>query len=86
MRKRMTQCADAAVATHRCRPRGLHLGIVAPMIIVLARLSQGFATGGEFSSATTILVEIDRDYRIRLRGVTHSAGCGPGGPSCRRAK
>jgi MFS transporter, MHS family, proline/betaine transporter len=34
------------------------IGIAAPLVIVLARLLQGFATGGEFSCATTFLVEI----------------------------
>ncbi|WP_206995764.1 MFS transporter [Trinickia mobilis] len=33
------------------------IGISAPLLIVLARLMQGIATGGEFSSATAYLVE-----------------------------
>ena len=33
------------------------IGLVAPLLIVLARLLQGFATGGEFASATAFLVE-----------------------------
>jgi MFS family permease len=33
------------------------IGIAAPLLVVLARLLQGFATGGEFASATTFLVE-----------------------------
>ena len=33
------------------------IGIAAPMIILLARLLQGLATGGEFASATAFLVE-----------------------------
>ncbi|TLS42936.1 MFS transporter [Streptomyces montanus] len=33
------------------------LGIVAPMGIILARLIQGFAAGGEFGAATSFLVE-----------------------------
>src|SRR6185436_1943284 len=32
-------------------------GIAAPLIILLARLLQGFSTGGEFASATSFLVE-----------------------------
>jgi len=39
------------------------IGIAAPLIIVLARLLQGFATGGEFSCATTFLVEIAPAHR-----------------------
>lgn len=33
------------------------IGIAAPLLIVLARLMQGLATGGEFASATAYLVE-----------------------------
>ena len=34
------------------------IGIAAPLVIVTARLLQGFATGGEFSSATAFLLEM----------------------------
>jgi len=33
------------------------VGLAGPLVIVLARLLQGFATGGEFASATSFLVE-----------------------------
>jgi MFS family permease len=33
------------------------IGVAAPIIILLARLLQGMATGGEFASATAFLVE-----------------------------
>jgi len=33
------------------------IGIAAPLLMVLARLLQGLATGGEFASATSFLVE-----------------------------
>lgn len=33
------------------------IGIAAPLLILMARLLQGFATGGEFASATSFLVE-----------------------------
>lgn len=33
------------------------IGIAAPLLMVFARLLQGFATGGEFASATSFLVE-----------------------------
>ncbi|MDR2225279.1 MAG: MFS transporter [Providencia sp.] len=33
------------------------IGIIAPIIIILARLIQGFAAGGEFGAATTLLLE-----------------------------
>ena len=34
------------------------IGIAAPLLMVFARLLQGFATGGEFASATSFLVEM----------------------------
>jgi MFS transporter, MHS family, proline/betaine transporter len=33
------------------------IGVAAPLIIVLARLPHGLATGGEFASATSFLIE-----------------------------
>ena len=41
------------------------IGIAAPVLMVLARLIQGFSTGGEFSGATTMLIEF---APRRLRG------------------
>lgn len=38
-------------------PTYASIGIMAPLLMVLARLIQGFSTGGEFSGATTLLVE-----------------------------
>jgi len=40
------------------------LGLMAPVLIVLARLIQGFSAGGEFASATALLIEYaPRDKR-----------------------
>jgi MHS family proline/betaine transporter-like MFS transporter len=39
------------------------IGIVAPVIIVVARLLQGFSAGGEFGSATAFLAEQDSGRR-----------------------
>lgn len=38
-------------------PTHAAIGIAAPILMVLARLIQGFSVGGEFSGATTMLVE-----------------------------
>ncbi len=38
-------------------PSYQHIGIAAPLLILLARLVQGFAVGGEFGSATAFMVE-----------------------------
>jgi MFS family permease len=47
----------ASIAMVAFAPTYAAIGVAAPMIIVLARLLQGFATGGEFASATAFLVE-----------------------------
>ncbi len=36
------------------------IGVGAPLLIVIARMLQGFATGGEYASATAFLVEARR--------------------------
>jgi MFS transporter, MHS family, proline/betaine transporter len=46
-----------SMATVACAPPYAAIGIAAPLLVVLARLLQGFATGGEFASATAFLVE-----------------------------
>ncbi|BBU26669.1 MFS transporter [Burkholderia sp. THE68] len=38
-------------------PSYAHIGLAAPLLILLARLVQGFAVGGEFGSATAFMVE-----------------------------
>ena len=38
------------------------IGILAPLLVVLARLIQGFSVGGEFGSATAFLAEQDPDW------------------------
>lgn len=44
------------------------IGIGAPVLIVFARMMQGFATGGEYASATAFLVESAPDNRRGLYG------------------
>jgi MFS family permease len=46
-----------SMAIIACAPPYAAIGIAAPLLVVLARLLQGFATGGEFASATAFLVE-----------------------------
>jgi MFS family permease len=46
-----------SMATIAFAPSYATIGIGAPLLMVLARLLQGFATGGEFASATAFLVE-----------------------------
>ncbi len=47
----------AAIAIIAFAPTYATVGVAAPLIIVFARLLQGFATGGEFASATVFLIE-----------------------------
>jgi MHS family proline/betaine transporter-like MFS transporter len=46
-----------AIAMIAFAPTYTAIGVAAPLIMVLARLLQGFATGGEFASATSFLIE-----------------------------
>lgn len=52
------------------------IGVAAPLIIVLARLLQGFATGGEFASATSFLVESAPAHRRGFYGSWQMVGQG----------
>lgn len=46
-----------AIALIAFAPDYAAIGIAAPLLIVVARMLQGFATGGEYASATSFLVE-----------------------------
>ena len=50
------------------------IGIAAPLLILLARLLQGFATGGEFASATSFLVESAPAHRRGFYGSLQMVG------------
>jgi MFS family permease len=50
------------------------IGLAAPLLIVLARLLQGFATGGEFASATAFLVESAPAHRRGVYGSLQMVG------------
>jgi MHS family proline/betaine transporter-like MFS transporter len=49
------------------------IGVAAPVLILLARLIQGFAVSGEFASATAMLVEIAQPHRRALYASTQMA-------------
>lgn len=65
-----------AIALIGFAPTYASIGVGAPMIIVLARLLQGFATGGEFGSATTFLVECAPPHRRGFYGSWQYVGQG----------
>ena len=48
----------AAVAVIAFAPTYAAIGVYAPMLVVIGRLLQGFATGGEFASSTAYLIEV----------------------------
>lgn len=52
------------------------VGIAAPIILLVARMIQGFSVGGEFSTATTFLVEHAPPGRRFLYGSWQIAGAG----------
>jgi MFS transporter, MHS family, proline/betaine transporter len=69
----------AATAMIGFAPTYATIGVAAPLIIVLARLLQGFATGGEFASATSFLVESAPAHRRGFYGSWQMVGQGLAG-------
>jgi MFS transporter, MHS family, proline/betaine transporter len=65
-----------AIAMIALAPPYAVIGVAAPVIIVAARLLQGFATGGEFASATAFLVETGLPRRRGFYGSWQMVGQG----------
>lgn len=63
-----------AVALIAFAPTYASIGFGAPVLVVFARLLQGFATGGEFSSATCFLVESAPVHRAGFVGSLQMLG------------
>lgn len=57
-------------------PTYASIGIAAPIIMLFGRLLQGFATGGEFASATSFLVEVAPEHQRGLYGSFQMLGQG----------
>lgn len=57
-----------AVALMSFTPTVVTIGIAAPIIIVISRMIQGFATGGEYASSTAFVVEAAPAHRKGLYG------------------
>jgi len=64
----------AAVAVIALTPTYATIGVFAPALIVIGRLLQGFATGGEFSSSTAFLIEIAPPRRRGFYGSLQIVG------------
>jgi MFS family permease len=65
-----------AIAMIGFAPTYAAVGLAAPLIIVLARLLQGLATGGEFASATSFLIETAPPNRRGFYGSWQMVGQG----------
>ncbi len=63
-----------AIAMIAFAPTYAAIGAAAPVIIVLARLLQGAATGGEFASATAFLIESAPEGRRGFFGSLQTMG------------
>ncbi len=65
-----------AIAMIAFAPTYASIGVAAPLLIVLARLLQGFSAGGEFASATAFLVESAPAHRRGFYGSWQMVGQG----------
>jgi MFS family permease len=65
-----------AIAMIGFAPTYAAIGIAAPLLIVLARLLQGFSAGGEFASATSFLIETAPANRRGFYGSWQMVGQG----------
>ena len=65
-----------AIAMIAFAPTYAAIGVGAPLIIVLARLLQGFSAGGEFATATAFLTEIAPAQRRGFYGSWQMVGQG----------
>lgn len=65
-----------AIAVIAFAPTYATIGLFAPMLIVIGRLLQGFATGGEFASSTAFLIEVAPAGRRGVYGSLQMVGQG----------
>jgi len=65
-----------AIALIAFAPTYAAIGVGAPLLIVLARLLQGFSAGGEFASATSFLIESAPPHRRGYYGSWQMVGQG----------
>jgi MHS family shikimate/dehydroshikimate transporter-like MFS transporter len=61
-----------------CLPTAGQIGIAAPILLVLCRLLQGFATGGEWGGATLVAIEFAPDGKRGKYGTFPQLGNGTG--------
>lgn len=68
--------ASAATFAIGCIPGYARVGVVAPLLVVVARMAQGFAAGGEYGGATAYLVECAPECRRAFYGSLQAATMG----------
>ena len=70
----VTSLMAVAIALITLAPTYTAVGIAAPLFIVLARLLQGFAAGGEFGTSTALLIEMAPPHRRGFYGSWQMTG------------
>lgn len=55
-------------------PTYASVGLIAPLVILIARLLQGFSAGGEFATSTTMLIELSPSNQRGFYGSFQMAG------------
>ncbi|HBY37743.1 MAG TPA: MFS transporter, partial [Delftia acidovorans] len=70
----VTGLMAVAIALITLAPTYAAVGILAPLFIVLARLLQGFAAGGEFGTSTALLIELAPPGKRGFYGSWQMAG------------
>lgn len=73
----ITMMAAAAFVIALC-PTYATIGVAAPIVLLLARLVQGFSAGGEFGSSSTFLVESAAPRRRAFAGSWQQVSVGGG--------
>jgi MFS transporter, MHS family, alpha-ketoglutarate permease len=69
--------AAASIAIAVCPTYG-HIGVLAPLVLLLARLVQGFSAGGEFGSSSAFLIESAARGRRAFAGSWQQVSVGAG--------
>lgn len=73
----ISMMAGASLAIAIC-PTYLQIGVVAPVVLLLARLLQGFSAGGEFGSSSAFLIESAARGRRAFAGSWQQVSVGAG--------
>lgn len=70
--------AIGIIPTHHTMEQLFSMGWLAPLLVIIARLVQGFSAGGEFGASTTLLVEYAQPHNRGFYGGWQIASQGAG--------